>query len=482
MKFLRKHYFALSIIVILTLAISLRFYDYDNRWGLAYDQAHDALIAHYAVENFKIPLLGPFSSAGPFQTGGEWYWIIMLGTIIYPGAVITPWLFMTSLYVGFVGLIIIVANKIAGRKYALIAGLLAAVSTAQIIQGTNLANQSPQALFSLLSILFAVLYVKKNSLRYLFWLGFFIGFAASIHLSGAGLVFIPLSVFIILRKFPIKGVLLLALGGIIPWLPIFWIDSQNNFINTQNMIQYYLHDQYKIPLEVLGRRWTTFLGNFIPEEWAYIIGGFPILGYIEIALIGSLFFFKKLVRKEILIVILSLVFMIILLRYTHTPIFRSYLVFIHPMVLLITSWTVYVLIVKKKVIGVFILLIIFSASMYTNIIEISKQSNRSNIFAKAQLTALDKRYKNDKFAVYSFNNFWNAQNYILALYLEKEGKIDPNGRRISIIRNADFKRPIILKDDIGHALIDVDASSAAILKKQNWKNIDAKGVYLETQE
>ena len=63
--------------IIVGIAFVLRFYNYNNRWGLAYDQAHDALVARYALEAGKIPLVGPFSSAGAFQTGGEWYWIIM---------------------------------------------------------------------------------------------------------------------------------------------------------------------------------------------------------------------------------------------------------------------------------------------------------------------------------------------------------------------------------------------------------------------
>src|SRR6185503_15933229 len=100
-----KNFFVIGVFAVILLATVLRFYNYDLRWQLAYDQAHDALIARYAVAQMQLPLLGPFSSAGAFQTGGEWYWIVMLGTILFPFTVNGPWIFMTFLYVLFVFLI-----------------------------------------------------------------------------------------------------------------------------------------------------------------------------------------------------------------------------------------------------------------------------------------------------------------------------------------------------------------------------------------
>jgi len=237
MRLNKKHYFKYGVVGILLLAVFLRFYKYGERWGLAYDQAHDALIAHYALLNFKIPLLGPFSSAGPFQTGGEWYWLIMLGTVFAPYWVLAPWIFITFLSVVFVGFIIYVAYKIAGKQYALIAGLLAAVSTAQILQGTNLTNQTPQALLSLAAIWCFITYIKKKEIKYLLLLGLSIGFASSVHLSGVGLIFLPVSMVLVYRKISFKGIGLLILGAVIPWLPVFIVDFQNNFINIRHMIQ-----------------------------------------------------------------------------------------------------------------------------------------------------------------------------------------------------------------------------------------------------
>src|SRR3989338_1965310 len=80
----KSKWYELCLLFIIVVSIFLRFYNYDQRLGLAYDQAHDAIVSLYALEQGKLPLLGPFSSAGAFQTGGEWYWFIMAGQSVFP--------------------------------------------------------------------------------------------------------------------------------------------------------------------------------------------------------------------------------------------------------------------------------------------------------------------------------------------------------------------------------------------------------------
>src|SRR3990167_10123879 len=101
--FLKKNWFLVGVFLIFALSAFFRFYQYEDRWGLAYDQAQFAILARYSVETFQLPLLGPFSSGGPFQTGGEWYWILMLGTTAYPSLVISPWIFLTLISLLAVG-------------------------------------------------------------------------------------------------------------------------------------------------------------------------------------------------------------------------------------------------------------------------------------------------------------------------------------------------------------------------------------------
>lgn len=69
-----------------------------------------------------------------------------------------------------------------------------------------------------------------------------------------------------------KALGLLILGLVLPWILVFGNDFANHFFNTKNMLRYYLHDQYKIPLEAFGRRWLSYAGVFWPTSWANIIG------------------------------------------------------------------------------------------------------------------------------------------------------------------------------------------------------------------
>src|SRR3990167_6654661 len=228
LKKVKLHWFGISAILIVLLAFVLRFYNYQNRFGLAYDQAHDALIARHALSSGKLPLLGPFSSAGPFQTGGQWYWFIMLGTVFYPYSVISPWVFLTLLYVLFVYLMIKLGAELIDKKFGIIVGILTAVSSAQITQGTNLTNQSPISLLSLAAIWSGVRYIREKKAKYIFLLGFFASMAASIHLQGVALFFIVLLTLLILRYFRLKHIILLVCGIVLPLLPIIISDFGHN--------------------------------------------------------------------------------------------------------------------------------------------------------------------------------------------------------------------------------------------------------------
>ncbi|KKQ34136.1 MAG: hypothetical protein US51_C0052G0006, partial [Microgenomates group bacterium GW2011_GWA2_37_6] len=206
------------------------------------------------------------------QTGGEWYWFIMAGTVFNQSEVITPWIFLTLTYVFFVVLIVFVGKELLGKKFGILLGILTTVSTAQIAQGVNLTNQSPLALFSLFAIWSMVKYVRTKKIKYLFLLGFSVSFAISLHFQGVALLTLVLAT-IVIERVGLRGIISAILGLFVPMVPLILFDLKNDFINFQNIIQYYLHDQYKISLDVLGRRWKTYAGVFWPNAWAHVIGG-----------------------------------------------------------------------------------------------------------------------------------------------------------------------------------------------------------------
>ena len=471
---------------ILFISVFLRFINYNNRIILAYDQTHDALLAQYAVLSHHLPLLGPFSSAGPFQTGGEWYWILMAGTIIFSNSFMGPWIFMTVLSTVFVYFSIIVAREINGKNFAIIAGLFASISNAQIAQSTNLTNQTPLALISLFGIWCAVKYLKNASGWSIFSLGICIGLASSIHLSGVALICLAISLIIVKRKVQFFHVGLFVLGIFIPWIPVFFIDAQNNFINTKHMIQYYLHDQYKIPLEALGRRWLTYLSVFWPTQWANIIGAFSIIGYIELLfLLITLVVYRKYLKKDVIMLGISVILMIIILRYTHTPIFDSYLIFMHPFVLFLMTWVVYILIEKRKAAGLFLLFIIVVNTLYRDFETVILPPNGNALLVKSEINTLNEKFKREKFAVFDNNQTWKDKNYILSLYLSSMNAYDPQGLKISIVvatRAGEFNAPVVYGSTKGYQLLNLSNYSNSALFDRGWKLVDGECIYKDTEE
>src|SRR3990167_5843356 len=84
------NFYIIIVFSIIILSFVIRFYNFPNRWGLGTDDARDALIALEALKRHELPLMGPFSSAGAFVTGGIYYWFIMASYLILPNFVFSP--------------------------------------------------------------------------------------------------------------------------------------------------------------------------------------------------------------------------------------------------------------------------------------------------------------------------------------------------------------------------------------------------------
>ncbi|EKD86796.1 MAG: hypothetical protein ACD_37C00141G0003 [uncultured bacterium] len=487
-KFSFKNYFTVSLICLLLLSLFLRFYNYQNRWGLALDQAHDGLIARYALGALKIPLVGPFSSAGPMQTGGEWYWFIMLGTVFNKSEVMSPWIFLTLTYVLFVLLITLLGKELISKNFGILLGILSLVSTAQIAQSANLTNQSPLALFSLFAIWSMVKYVKTKKLIYLFFLGFNVSLAAMFHFQGAALMVLVLTT-IILSRVNLKGFIIILCGLFVPVIPLLLFDLKNDFVNIRNIIQYELHDQYKISLDVLGRRWKTYAGIFWPNAWSHVIGGYSFNGYVLLAGLGivTLYsFLKKNLSKEWQIIILSFLGMVVVLRYIRTPLYDSYIVFLHPFIFLLTGWFIYTILKKNRFIGLVIFTIIVVFSLIKDSKELNyNKANESALEVSSEVKLLSEKFPNQKFSIYSYKYQSAGKNFILALFLDAKDLIDDNGIRIGIVESTEsgvLKFPVLQGDVSGLRLLDLSSSTSDELKNSNWANVNPKQIYYATEE
>lgn len=487
-KFLQERYFIICSTAIVFFAIAIRFYNYTNRITLAADQAGFAIIARFSLLNFQLPFLGPFSSAGPFQTGGEWYWIVMAGSVFNLGNVMSPWYFMTLLSVLFVVLMIFFGRYLSGNIFGLFLGLLTAVSTSQIIQSPNLTNQTPIMLFTLLGLWSGVAYARTTDNKYIFLQALSIGIASTIHLQGAAAVVLIASTLLFTKTKNFRAYLLVALGIAIAWIPVLIVDVFNNFFNTRNMLQYYLFNTSPVPFEVLGRRWLTFILYFVPSSWGYIVGGNIWVAYgvmILATVCAGVRIVKRTLTAEWYILFVTTGLMIAVLRYTRTPLFDSYLIFLHPFVLTITCFGIYAVFRFSKIMGVLVLGIVIISGLHRAYVEIPKNTNTLLRDMSEIKHSLIQRYPNTRFTLFDYDHKTVAKSYPVALLLYQDHRITENGHPIGFT----FEIPeigannweYVYRGFTGIRVIDLEGSTSAQLTQDKWELVSPKSMYDATE-
>lgn len=487
LNFLKKNWYFAAVVGIILLTVFLRFYHYDMRWGFAYDQIHDALVARYSLLHVKLPILGPFSSAGAFVTGPEWYWFIMIGMLWDPFWILSPWIFITFLYCASVYVLVYVGEKIGGKIMGIIVGLLAATSAANISQSVNLTNQSPIMIYSTLSLFFFERFFSTKKSIYLFLAGLMVGLAVNTHLEGV--LLIPLLVGICLvRRFFRKNIFFLVGGFFIPFIPLIIFDLQHHFFNSHNMLQYYLHDQYKVSLDVLGRNWKTYLFLFWPKSIAGIIGGYTLLGYgTGILLVSSILFYitKDRSSKIITSIIFAFIIATFFMRYSRTPLYESYLMFLHPWVFILVGYILTKMCKKYVIFSVCILVVLVTGSIGKVFEEINFSTNTTYAFSQKAIKSLTKKYPGKKFSFYDYHNKSTTLSTGVSLTADMAGLVDEeHGMRIGIAAAEKMQKEIVLPVMYvnGIALYVLDSLSREEFTKQLWFGVSSKEMYHATQE
>ncbi len=491
MQLIRSRLFIISLFLIILISFGLRFYNYNNRWGLAYDQAHDAVLARYAVETFKIPLVGPFSSGAQFQTSGIWYWFLMLAIAVYPNSILSPWIAITTSYALFVFLMIKIGQELVDWRFGLIVGLLTAISAAEIGQSVNLSLTAPMNFVSAFAILWMIKFLKTKKWYYLLLLGFFTGLGPTVHLQGV-LLILPLFIVIVFSKtFNVRLILLTLLAFILPWIPLIIFDLKNNFVNIKGLIDHFLYNQYRVSYEQLGRRWLTYILEFWPKSWGYIAGGTALAGGFEIlglSLLVSIRLFKKKLSLEWLVLVISFITIVIAMRYVRTPIFDSYLVFLHPYIFLFTGWIFYELFKLSKITTVILLAYVLIATLSIDIRDMTLATNIAAKDSHDWEKHLVAKFPKEKYAVYDYDYEFRGKSLPLVLFLQKEQLLSDKGKKVGVSYATDgamFKYAMFTKindQKEGFLLLDISSSKEGELKKAGWKFVNPSQIYKSTED
>ncbi len=483
-KILKKNKLLLYCIII--LATVLRFINYWNRWGLASDHARDLIVSIYALNNHLIPLIGPFSSAGQFVYGPQWYWIISLFVFLSPNLLIGPWIMQTILYVFAVYIMFLIGKEIINEKFGLIMAFLTAISTQQIMHSTNLVSPSMAGFFAIISVYFFIRSVKYSKGFDLFLLGFFIANAVNIHFQAIGLLFlIPVGFLFSKRK--LKQLVFLILGFLIPFIPLLIFDLKTNFFESRNMLDYYLYGQNRI---YVPNRWLTYVGIFWPKTWSEVIGGHVIISYLLIALLVMISLYeiiKRKISKEMLSLIISFLLIFVMLRYYKGIIFGVYTAFLSSFLLIFSSFVLYKLNQLNKFVFWVFLLIITVFTMRINISVITSATNNTAKEANLFTNKLIEKLPNEKFSVYLYEYQYSERGLPLVLFLDTVKRIDDSGKKIglAVISSNDKvirKYPKLISNIGGIEVFDLTNASTSALINENWVSINPSAVYESTEE
>lgn len=474
-------------VLIIVVAIFFRFNNFDNRWGLGYDQAHDVIVAKYALRENKVPLVGPFSSAGPFQTGGEWYWLIMLSTFFPIFGYLTPWVMTAMMGVIFVIAIMIFVTGFLGRGIGLIVGLLASISPSNIGQSINLTNQSPLPILSLFTLWSGLCFVKSKKMIYAFLLGFFASFAVTVHFQGVSLLVVVLLSHIY-TKFSFKRIIISIFGSILPLVPLIYFDVLYQGINSKGLYYYLTIGQYVISYNALGRRWLSFIFDIVPKEWARITGGSVSIVTVFMVLVFITLIYRiciKSIDSKILFVFSSFVFMLIIIRYTRTPLFSSYFNFLHPYILILSAYSLYRVLLINRYLGFLFLLVFIFFTIRISFVEIGNGKNITHRQVLYWLNSIKTLLPNERYQVYDLAYQAKDKSLPFVFIADNEGLISDTGHSIGITLANSKKQvhaPILLSEMNGYQFFDLATFSAQMLRENEWVFINPSEIYRSTQD
>lgn len=468
-------------IVILIFSSLLRLWNFPSRWGLGGDDARDAMIGLEALRRHDLPLMGPFSSAGPFVFGGIYYWFIMLSYFVLPFFVNSPWIFMEIMSILLVGLFIYLGKLISGNKLGILLGIFAATSPQLIVRSVALGPHTFIGIFTVLILIFYLLLWKTKKKIYSLLLGLFVGLSVSFHYQGLNLlIFIPI-VFLI-SELKLKDKLIVFclgfVGFLIPLLPLLYWDSHQSFANIRNLLDYFLVAQYRI---YVPNSWRLFVFQYIPGYWSFVVGVLPKIA-VFIFGISSVTFLVSSISKKISkqFVVLGFVFFLLLFlnRYYHGERSEGYLLYLMPFILIFTSYAFLQFFEFKnifiKAITLLFLGLVIILNLSVTIANLNFKSPLSEYKRIANI--LYQKYPDIKFSVYDYK--YELYNFStgLSLIMGNDGKIDQNGMKIGI--NCEGKKCAKNLPTIARGVFVVnDLSKEGRLDSKTWVDVSQAGVY-----
>jgi len=488
-----------ALLLIIVLAFFLRFYNYPNRYSLGEETIRDAVVAIEGARQLQFPLVGFFSSLGPF-TFGPWYpYQLILFQLIVPISY-SPWIYLGLTSVLYVFVMYKIGEQLHGKTFGLLLGFLSAISPVQIMSATHLTNPNNTHLFAALSI-WIFLKITKKDVSY--WWGFFLGLVIGIGINlhfqmGAFLIFPLIILFYKRKKF--LYFFTASAGVITSFLPLLFFEANNHWFNTRNLL-YYL--QFGKNAIYVPNRWLFYIRDFWPAFWADVLGVPVWTGVVGITLfvitVGFLLYKRK-VSIQYIFLLAAFVFIFVLLRFYWGPRFFGYLNFVRPFIFIFTGLTLMTISTLKfgKYVAVSLLIAIIVLSMPRIFDHLISDPFSTKMYE--QVALLEEKYPDKNITIYKcynkYSSTYNSQIYSVLFILDFHKKLGKFGAKIGL-KNPNCEYPkhksfdtIVsspsaqMVEDLyqtvsGSELIDFSNASVQDLEKAGWKQLTFSKMYDE---
>ncbi len=229
----------------------------------------------------------------------------------------------------------------------------------------------------------------------------------------------------------LKHLLLLGLGFLTAFIPSIYLDSQINWYNAKSLFIFLAIDQFN---SWVPNRWLTYVFGYWPETWANIIGGSV---WVASLLICVIFIFTLValpkIRKNASFFLIALTFLgeVILYRYYRGPRFHYYSFFTHAPIFVMSGWGVFQLYKFKKVLGVFLLLVVF---VFTSRVSADSFKDKGLSLGKLQTVKeqIYSQYPGKSFDIYGCRANASSVSYPMALLMYNDKRDDTEGVKIGV--------------------------------------------------
>lgn len=190
------------MILILLVAVFLRFYNLSGYLQFLGDQGRDVLIVKRMIVEHQWTLLGPNASVGGFFTGPIYYYFMLPFLWLFNLDPVGPAYLSAIFGLAMIILIYWLGKEFFGKRVGILAAFLVTISPKMIDISRFSWNPNPVPLFALLTIIFLYLGAKKQKIVYTFLAGVSVGIMVQLHYID--LVFVPILLLLILWL-PLKG-------------------------------------------------------------------------------------------------------------------------------------------------------------------------------------------------------------------------------------------------------------------------------------